>query len=165
MSRKNPTAIELQAELLRRIMHFRESDISLHHSKGLLVNHEGGIGSKNPALQLLISKGQAEIVRRNSGRTKTTARPRRHWSPPPTRNYSLAILKGPRPPKVELTCPCCGELFARPAWDSGKWITKSFGDYHKYDCQLRTDHSTWRNSRRQTQVANGLKGRTARPIT
>lgn len=122
----------------------------IRYQGGIIVNAEGGIGSKNPHLTRLIEDGLVKLVRRGNRTELSTAK---HVGRIIRRTVAVAI-DGTSIDKV--VCPSCGELCSHTdsLYNRYRWVREK----HKFDCEVRLDHlyDSWQ---RAQEVRNAAKGR------
>lgn len=156
---KRLSTIDLQAEYLYRVMTTTRGQIG--------VNCEGGIGRDNPALQRLIKQGRV-VLKRGGGRTFWNAKSKNRGMLPAYRTRAFLVN---RPAAPIVTCPCCGNVFARrvPAYgvpleehqyEFWLWNLSYANEMHAVNCTLRQDH--WKDRFclvRQNQTRERRKNR------
>ena len=122
----------------------------IRYQRGMSVNVEGGIGSKNPHLVRLIEDGLVKLVRR--GATRTVMSTAKHVGRNIRRTVAIAA-DGVKIDKV--VCPSCGQLCSDDNPNSNyPWVRER----HKFDCVVRTDH-LYDGWNRAQEVRNTAKGR------
>lgn len=122
----------------------------IRYQRGMYVNVEGGIGSKNPHLVRLIEDGLVKLVRRGAVRTELSTA--KHVGRIVRRTVAVAV-DGIKIDKV--VCPSCGQLCSS---DNPNSVYPWVREKHKFDCEVRTDHlyDSWQ---RAQEIRNTAKGR------